>query len=173
MKNLSIIIILGLSIGFLGCKKLTTFKIHQSVNISIPASGIGSVPNMPTVPVQSSSQSSFKSNGTDASHVKEIKLEKLSLTIINSTTQNFDFLSAIHIYISAPGVAEQEIAYLDPVPLNGSTVLDLTSTSILLDDYIKSDSYSIRTAATTRSINNVPVDIRADMTFSVRATLHK
>jgi hypothetical protein len=172
MKYFSIIIILGLSLGFFSCKKLTTFEIKNSVDMSIPASGVGGLLKPPAVSVPSSSQSNFQNNGTDASHVKEIKLKSCTLTITTSG-QNFDFVDKIHIYISASGVAEQEVAYLDPVPHNASTAIQLTATGILLDDYIKKDTYNIRTETTTNTVGNPQVDIRADMVFSVQATIHK
>jgi hypothetical protein len=171
MKYLSIILIAGLSFGFFSCKKLTTFEIKNSVDLTIPASTPIGVVNTPVVPVQSSSQANFQNQGTDASHIKEIKLKSCALTITSG--QNFDFVDKIHVYISASGVPEQEVAYLDPVPHDGSAAIQLVATGILLDDYIKKDSYNIRTATTTNTLTNSQVDMRADMVFSVRATIHK
>jgi hypothetical protein len=172
MKKLSIFIILSLCFGFFSCKKLTAFKIHNSSDISIPSSPVAGLVNTPPVPVTSSANSSFQANGTDASHVKEIKLDQLSLTM-KSAGDNFDFVDKIHLYISAPGLQQKEIAYLDPVPHNGSLKIDLTSTGVVLDDYVKKDSYSISVATTTNAIKTQDVNMTADMTFSVRATLHK
>jgi hypothetical protein len=173
MKKLSLFIILVLCFGFFSCKKLTTFEIKNSTQFTIPsAGGVGILGNT-APPVPTSSQTAFQNKGTDASHIKEIKLKKLSLTITSPSGQNFNFLDKVHIYISAAGLAEQEIANLDPVPFNGSASIDLNTTGIVLDDYVKKDTYNLRIAAETNSITTQNVDITADMTFSVRATIHK
>jgi hypothetical protein len=173
MKKLSLFVILGLCLGFFSCKKLTTFEIKNSTQFTIPSAGGVGVLGNTSPPVPTSSQATFNNKGTDASHIKEIKLKQLSLTITSPSGQNFNFLNNVHIYISASGLAEQEIAYLDPVPSNGSVKIDLTPTGIILDDYVKSDAYNLRISSGTNALTTQNVDITADMTFSVRATLHK
>jgi hypothetical protein len=168
MKKLLILLIAALS--FAGCKKvhLTTFNVDNSASFTIPASTPIGLFN---IPVTTSSQSSFQQQGTDASHLQNVSLEKLSLTITNPTTRNFDFLDKAHIYISASGQSEQEIAYLDPVAHNGSVTISLNTTGIELVNYIKQDNYSLRISTTTNQILTQDVTIRADMTFKVKAKL--
>jgi hypothetical protein len=166
MRKLSIFIIA--TVLLTGCKKLGTFTFTADTDFTVPAlTPIGVF----SVPVQTSSQSSFKAQGTDAKHLKEVHLEKISLTITNPTTGNFDFLDKVHIYISASGVAEQEVAFLDPVPQNGSVTIDLNTTGIELVEYIKQETYSLRISTTTNQIINQDVTMKANMTFRVKAKL--
>jgi hypothetical protein len=169
MRKLLIPMLLWLSLA--GCKKihLTTFNINNSTEFTVPAAtpiGIFS-----SVPVPSSSQNSFQQQGTDASHLQEVSLDKLSLTVKNPAGKSFDFLDKIHIYISASGQPEQEIAYLDPIPHNGALTITLNTTGVELVEYIKQDTYNLRISTATNQILNQDVTIRADMTFRVKAKL--
>jgi hypothetical protein len=103
--------------------------------------------------------------------LKEVQLEKISLSITNPISGDFDFLDNIHIYISADGVAEKELAYLDPIPHNGAHVIDLSTTGIELVEYIKQETYNLRISAATNQIINQEVTIKTDMTFRVKAKL--
>jgi len=166
MKNLSFLIIALLF--FTSCKKFGTFTIDGSSEFTVPAlTPVGVF----SVPVQTSSQSSFQAKGTDAKHLKEVHLEKITLTITNPTSRNFDFLDKVHIYISADGVAEQELAYLDPIPQTGLVSIDLTTTGIELVEFIKKETYKLRISTTTNAIINQDVTMRADMTFRIKAKI--
>jgi hypothetical protein len=165
-----LLIVLFAIFSLMGCKKvhLTTFNITNSTEFVVPsATPIGIF----SLPVQTSSQNSFSSQGTDASHLQEVSLDKLSLTITSPTNQTFDFLDKVHIYISATGQTEQEIAYLDPIPHNGAVAIDLTTTGIALVEYIKQNTYSLRISTTTNRLLTQDVKIKADMTFKVKAKL--
>ncbi|MFL5729386.1 MAG: hypothetical protein ACJ75J_07850 [Cytophagaceae bacterium] len=170
MKKL--LIILCAILAFSSCKKihLTTFNAGTTQYFTVPAATPIGVFN--TLPVQTSSQNSFQSQGIDVSHIKEASLDKMSLTI-TSPGESFDFVDKIHIYISASGQAEQELAYLDPIPHTGLVSIDLKTTGIDLVEYIKQDSYYLRIATTTNQIVNQDVNMRADMTFKVKAKLIK
>ncbi|HXA02123.1 MAG TPA: hypothetical protein VNW99_09050 [Cytophagaceae bacterium] len=165
MRKLLILLLIIVSLA--GCKKihLTTFNITNSTEFVIPAA---TPVGLFSLPVQTSSQNSFKSQGTDASHLKEVSLDKLSLTITNPTNQNFNFLDKIHIYISASGQAEQEIAYLDPIPHNGSVTINLNTTGIALVEYIKQDIYTLRISTSTNQVLTQNITIKADMTFKIK-----
>jgi hypothetical protein len=166
MRKLSVFVIAALLLT--GCKKLGTFTITGSTEFTVPAlTPIGVF----SVPVQTSSQSSFQAQGTDAKHLKEVHLEKISLTITDPPSGNFNFLDKVHIYISASGVAEQEVAFLDPIPQNGSVTIDLNTTGIELVEYIKQETYNLRISTTTNQIINQDVTMKADMTFRVKAKL--
>lgn len=165
-----LLIILFTALSFAGCKKihLTTFDVNNSTSFTVPAqTPIGPF----NVPVTTSSQSNFQQQGTDASHLQEVSLNKLSLTITSPANKTFDFLDKIHIYISASGQAEQELAYLDPILHNGAVTINLNPTGIALVDYIKQDSYSLKISTTTNQLLTQDVTIRADMNFKVKAKL--
>ncbi|RZK51378.1 MAG: hypothetical protein EOO59_15140, partial [Hymenobacter sp.] len=104
------------------CKKiaeLLTFQINDSSSFTIPATGLlaGTVLSLPGVTVNSSSQSTFQTNGTSADYVQNVTLNKLTLTTTSPSTQTFDFLQRISLYIAdANGNNKVLLASLNPVP---------------------------------------------------------
>lgn len=155
------------------CKKieeLTTFRIKDSTSFTVPGTLSTGIPLIDTIPVESNAQFEFSNNNTKAEYLKEVKLDKLSLTIENPPTQNFNFLKSIHLFISADGLPEREIAYSDAVPAN-ATSLQLQVTDVSLTDYIKTSSYKLRVNAVTDEPIAQDTKIRADMEFLVRAKI--
>ena len=61
-----------------------------------------------------------------------------------------------------------KIAYLDEVPTNATT-LNLKSTNAKLDEFIKGETYSIRTKAELAKPVSEDITIKADMRFKVTA----
>lgn len=153
------------------CKKLTEFKIHEQSEFVVPGTAIIGPPILDTMQISSSSTYQFASNGTDAKHVEEVKLDKLTLTITNPPGKTFSFLNSVRIFISADGLPEQEIAYLTNIPASAGNSIELITTGVVLDAYIKKENYSLRVATVTDELLNEDVTIRADMTFNVRAKL--
>lgn len=172
-RSLACLVLLA-AISF-GCEKLgklTTFRIHNSTQIVVPkssASDLNLVLQLTETNIQSNSSESFKSNNTRAELVKEVVLEKLSLTITSPDTQDFRFLKSIRLFIKAPGLNEVEIASKTDIPEDAGKTIDLNTTNVKLDEYIKKDSYTIRTEVVTRQVNSENVAINADMTFKVTA----
>ena len=61
-----------------------------------------------------------------------------------------------------------KIAYLDEVPAKATT-LNLKSTNAKLDEFIKGETYSIRTKAELAKPVSEDITIKADMRFKVTA----
>lgn len=152
-------------------KDITTFNLDAKTEFTIPGqqTGIGDILSLPRMEVQTSSEQTFKNNNTKADLVEEAILKRLSLTITAPAQANFDFLNDIQIYISAEGEEEVLLAYGENLPETGSRQLELTTTGADLSPYIKKDSYSLRTEATTDKVVDEDVDVRVDMTFAVTA----
>lgn len=154
-----------------GCEKiqqLLTFEISNSENIKIPASGLINTPFISPVPVTMSSQETFKNNNTSANLVKDVRLSKLTLTIVDPTAENFDFLKNIKIYIGADQADKVLLASLDNVPTGVSTV-ELISNNTKLDKYIKASSYTLYTEVALRSNVAEEITVKADSKFKVTA----
>lgn len=151
---------------------MTEFTIHNSTEFVIPGSSV--LVNLPvsvaTPEVESSSSYHFSSNKTDAKHVKQIKLTRLTLTAISPSGANFDFLNSVSIYISADGLQETLLASLTDIP-EGKTSIDLHPSQQEFQEYIKRDKYKIRIETTTDKINSFDTGVRADMSFWVKAKL--
>jgi hypothetical protein len=156
---------------FFSCEKLgqlLTFEISNSEDIKIPASGLIDVPFISPVPVTMNSQESFKNNNTTASLVKDVRLSKLTLTISDPATANFDFLKSIKIYIGTDGSDKVLLASQDNIPTGVSTI-ELISGNAQLDKYIKASSYTLYTEVALRSSVAQELTVRADSKFRVTA----
>ncbi|MBC5774400.1 hypothetical protein H8S95_10035 [Pontibacter sp. KCTC 32443] len=148
---------------------LLTFYINEEETIVVESNfPIGLVAFAP-ITVPTNSEETFKNNKTRAELVKEVTLNKLTLTIADTAkSADFDFLESIEIYIQADGLDEVRIAYLEEVPLDVKT-LNMNLTNAKLDEFLKKDSYTIRTAAVLRNTVVSDVNINAAMRFKVTA----
>lgn len=123
---------------------------------------------MSPVPVTSNSKESFENNNTKANLVKDVILKRLTLTITDPATENFNFLKSIKIFI---GTAESDkvlLASLDNVPM-GVSAIELVSGNSKLDKYIKASSYTLYTEVSIRSSVAKELTVRADSKFRVTA----
>lgn len=156
---------------FSGCDKLDrllTFEISSSEEIKIPASGLINTPLISPVPVTVNSQQSFENNNTRADLVKDVRLVKLTLKIVDPATENFDFLKSIQIYIGSSTDDKVLLASLDQVPTGVSTI-ELVSGNSKLDKYIKASSYTLYTEVSLRSNVARELTVQADSRFEVTA----
>jgi len=156
---------------FSGCEKfaqLLTFEISDSQDIKIPASGLVDPPFVSPVPVTMSNQETFENNNTTANLVKDVSLSKLTLTIADPATENFDFLKSIKIYIGTDETDKVLLASQDSIPTGVSTI-ELISGNAKLDKYIKASSYTLFTEVTLKSTVAHELTIRADSKFRVTA----
>ncbi|MDN4166744.1 hypothetical protein QWY31_14630 [Cytophagales bacterium LB-30] len=160
---------------FQSCNKkdeLLTFRFDSSVDFTVPsAAGVNLPVSIPTPDVQSGAQQSFQNNNTRADLVKNVVLEEIELSITNPPGQDFGFLKEVHLFISASGLPEREIAYATNIPENAGTKLALETTDVALDEYVKQSTYDIRTEVVIREAFFQDVDITADMVFRVTADI--
>ena len=170
MKQLRLLLPLLLLL-FVSCEKindLLTFEITSSETIKIPASGLIDAPLIAPVPVPVNSQQSFENNNTKADLVRDVRLVKLTLTIVDPAAENFDFLDNIRIYIGTSGEDRILLASLDEVPTGVSTI-DLVSANAQLDNYLKASSYTLYTEVGLRSNVAHELTVQADSRFQVTA----
>ncbi len=169
MKKLFILII---AIACVQCKEvddLLTFTISDQVTITVPSNSPLNLPvELATPEVTTNSSQKFQNNNTNASLVKDVKLQELTLTIQSPTGKTFSFLKSIEIYISTTQSNEILLASLDNVPSNVSSI-SLTPTQQKLDVYAKSSSYKLRTSVVTRETLTQSVEMKSDVKFRVTA----
>lgn len=172
MKNLLLAALVLLTFIATSCDKvddLLTFYINQEETIRIESSfPIGVVVPLSPIPVKTNSEETFKNNKTRAELVKDVSLNKLTLTISDPASENFDFLRSIDIYLSNDKGEETRIAYLDEVP-KGVNSIELKSTNAKLDKYIKAETYTVKTSASIGKPITRDVAIKAAMRFKVTA----
>ncbi|GHA63295.1 hypothetical protein [Pontibacter akesuensis] len=172
MKRIALSFVLLVALVTVACEKiddLLTFYIDEDETFTIDSSfPIGRLVPITPFTVPTNSEETFKNNQTRAELVKDVSLNKLTLVITDPQQQNFDFLDEIELYISSENQPEVKIAFLEEVPM-GATQLELKSTNAKLDEYIKGESYTIRTKAALRKPVSQDITIKADMRFKVTA----
>jgi hypothetical protein len=170
--NVKVFIIFSAMMVLVGCKDvddLLTFNISDQISITVPSNSPLSLPSEIATPeVTTNSSQKFANNNTEASLVKDVKLQELKLTIKTPSGKTFNFLKSIQIYISTNTSNEILLASLDNVPVN-MTAINLTPTEAKLDTYAKSSSYKLRTSIVTKETLTQDVAVQADLKFRVTA----
>ena len=176
LPHLAFAFIALLALG-VSCQKiagLLSFTVSDSSSVTIPASGpvAGAVLSLPSMSVNSTSQSTYQSNNTSAQYVQDVTLDKLTMTTTNPSTQTFDFLKSISIYIATDATGSDKVllASLNPVP-TGQTSITLNPAGNTLDKYLKSSSYTLITQAEIAKGLTQSTDVRVDSRFNVHANV--
>ncbi|WPO77268.1 hypothetical protein [Flavobacterium sp. KACC 22761] len=172
MKSKLIALTIFLSFFLTSCDAvddLLTFTISNNTSITIKSTSPINLPSEIITPeVTTNSSAEFQNNKTKASLVKDVKLRSLNLSISDPSDKTFTFLKSVHLYISTTNSDEIELAYQDNI-MSTSNTIDLICTDQKLDQYIKADSYKIRTKVTLKETLTKDVTIKADMKFKVTA----
>lgn len=172
MKSKIIALTVFMSAFFSSCNTvddLLTFTISNNTSITIKSTSPINLPSEIITPeVTTNSSAEFENNKTKASLVKDVKIRSLKLSITDPSDKTFTFLKSIHLYISTSNSDEIELAYLDNINASSNTI-DLICTDQKLDQYIKADSYKIRTKVTIKETLTKDVTVKADMKFKVTA----
>jgi hypothetical protein len=173
-KNLFLVFILGLSI-LSACKKNSldaNFNVTDSENFTIPPNSILSLPPIITPPFATSTwQGDFSNNNTDRNHIKQLKLKTLTLTITNPPGKTFGFIKSIDIYIQSSNLPDTKIAYIDNNPTTAGQVIHMNCIDVDISAYAKADNFSLKVSSTPQQSNTDNVDVRADMSFNVVASV--
>jgi hypothetical protein len=152
--------------------KLTQFNVDYSTTFSVPATSTLGLPiDLGGSDVTTNSEQTFNNNNTSGDHIKEIHLSSLKLTI-TTPGQNFSFLKSATIYIQASGLPKVQVASIDN-NTSTSNVIDLSTTSADLKDYVIKPSFTISENVTTKSVTTDAIDIKADAQFLVQGKILK
>ena len=156
------------------CKegKLFTFYISDQTTITIENSLLPfNLPfDIPTPDITTNSETEFEQNNTKIELVKEIVLKELDLTITSPVDETFTFLKSIYFYISTSDSDEIELAHKDNIS-SDATSIQLEPTDAVLDSYVKSNKYKIRTEVVTKETLFHDIDIQIDLKFRVTADI--
>lgn len=148
---------------------LLTFNISNQTTIEIKNTSPLNLPTEIVTPdVTTNSSTEFKNNNTNTDLIKDVKLKSLQLTIESPEGKTFTFLKSVRLYISTSDSNEIELAYLDNISSSANSI-DLICTDKRLDEYIKNDSYKIRTQVTIKETLTQDVSMKASMKFAVTA----
>ncbi len=152
--------------------KLTQFDVDYDTSVTISSTVGLDVPfEIATPEVTTNSESEFEVNDTRKDLVEEITLKKLSLMITVPDDGDFDFLNDIEVYISADGLEEKKVAWKDNIPESIGNSLDLETSDIDLQEYIKKDSFNLRIKTTTDKVITQDHEIEIHSVFHVDAKI--
>lgn len=130
--------------------ELTMFNIDYTTNFTIQATTLLGTPfDIVTPETTTNSEAEFENNNTNTDLVESIKLTELTLNLQTPESGDFDFLNDISIFINAEGQEERLIASRTNIPEDGSRVLQLDVEDTELREYIREESYTLRTETTT------------------------
>lgn len=174
MKFLGIISLIIL-IANTGCKKidkLTHFNMEYTETFTIPSStGVNLPFNIASPDVETNSTSEFEINDTRKDLIEEIQLTQLDLSITSPSNGDFSFLKSAEIYISADGLSEAKIAYINSVPSSAGKNLSLETTKADLQEYIKKDKFDLRLKVVTDEIITSDYQVETHAVFYVDAKI--
>lgn len=158
-----------------GCKelaKLTQFYINYNTSVTIPKTlGVDLPIDVITPDITTNSESEFESNNTHKDLIDIINLSELDMTITSPETATFDFLKDIEITISAEGLSDKKIAWLEDIPKTGLKQIVLNVSTDDLKEYIKKDTFKLKTKTTTRELVSHDTDIAIHCKFFVDAKI--
>lgn len=167
--------IILLTILLSSCKKLaekTQFDMDFNQSIIIQSStGVNLPFNVLSPDVETDSENTFAVNDTKKDLIEEILLNSLELKLKTPSNADFSFLESISIYLSADGLGEAKIAWMDPVPSNSGTSLLLEVTESDLKEFIKKDEFSLRVNTVTDEIITSDHEIEILSSFHVDAEI--
>lgn len=174
IKGSGLILVFSFLILFSCDKGLVSFYINDSSTTTIKGSlpyGLNTPFNIPVGTVNSTSSQEFDNNKTTPDLIKEVSLEKLTVSITSPADEDFSFLKSIHISIEkSDGSEKKEIAYLDNINSSANSI-NLTTTGENLVPYLQDDAYKLETSVTVKEAPGHDIDLKIDLKFKVSAKL--
>lgn len=183
MKRI-IVPLVSLSVLFLAsCDKL---KELANINFSVDYKETTDVPGLPNSPVippnqgltesiprigaATNSEETIKEYNTSSELIKEVKLGKLDLILEAPTTQTFNIVDSIWVYISSTstGQGEQRVAYKFDIP-NDAKQVSLNVEDLNLKDYFLQDSMYFRLQGHFKTAPDSATRLTLDTRFDVLA----
>lgn len=148
------------------------FDMEFGSSVKIPSSSGLNLPfDLFTPDITTNSESTFGIQNTQKELVETVNLTSMVLTITSPSSQRFDFLKEVTLYIDADGLGEVQIAYAENIPDNIGNELELTVAGNNLKDYITKDKFTIRVKTVTDKTVNQEVRIDIDSKFHIIADI--
>ncbi len=170
-----ILILFCAFVALTSCDKLdelTKFNIDYNTNVVIESAVNVNLPFSVESPnVETNSESKFEVNDTRKDLIEEIRLESLQLTITTPDDGDFTFLESIEVYISAEELEDVKIASITEVPDTVGNVIELETSDINLEEYIKKDSFVLKLETVTDKVITEDHHIDVDTVFFVDAKI--
>jgi hypothetical protein len=91
------------------------------------------------------------------------------MNLESPANEDFGFLKDVELFLGADNLPEVSIAYLRDIPADAGRTLELTSTNVKLDKYMKASSFTLRTRGTADDFVQDDIKVKVDLTFKVTA----
>lgn len=179
MKKAALLLLAGATI--VGCNKL---KKLAEINVNFPYSNTVDLPgvpggtqvippggisaDMPTYATATNSKVYVNQYGTAPDKVISVKLTQLKAEIVQPSSQTFDYIDTIRVYMSATGLPEQLAAYKYGIA-KGQTTLNLDCADVNLKEYYLKDTMYFRVNGHFVGIPDSATKIKLSSTFNMRA----
>ena len=174
MKKILLFLILVPSF-LIQCQRLsefTQFEMDYDETVVIPSTiGIQLPLNIFTPPIKTENESVFEVNDTRKDLIEEIVLTTLELSLNSPENSDFGFLRSIGIYLTADGLDEVLIAWKEEIPSDIGKLLELETTDIDLQEYIKKDAINLKVQTVTDKILGSDHEIGIHAVFFVDARI--
>jgi len=174
-KNLLIAIAICVAFIFNSCEKA---KVDISFNLEVAniyliadtTSQVGNI-DLAATTFQSDLKAKLDENNASIDDVESITLTNAEILMINPGLQNFDLVDKAYGLMSATGIAETQVCYLDPVP-NGVTQVTMSTGDANLKEYLSQDIVNFRMTGTTNAPNLEPDSLEARLIFKIKAKIN-
>jgi len=138
-----------ITVVFLGAcellSSLTEFDLPYETTVTIPMTLATETPlDIATPAISTGIEAAVEKYETGVDLIDEITLSSLTLTVTAPDTGDFGFLSSIEIFIAADSLNEVQLAFDTDISPDATAVLALETSTQDLQEYIKSDSFSLR-----------------------------
>ncbi len=150
--------------------ELTQFDLPYETSFSVPLIGASDSTLIVETPTINTGIADAMGNfNTELDLIDEITLTSLSLTLTEPVDGDFGFLSSMEIFINAAGQEELQLAFNTAVAEDVGAVLNLETTAVDIQEYIKLDGFSLRFSFGTDETVLVQHDIAMNMEVHVDA----
>ena len=168
MKKILIIIFVFFSI--ISCKKienLTKFELIYEFDLVIPENVYANtLVHLEEKPITISSEEFLRFN-TSKDLLEKVYLKHLNI-IIDSTSDNFDFLSTINVYIQSENLPKVRIAWKEHFP-DGFNRLELETLNDNILPYLKKDNFVILIDIITVQDLDYSIPVTVSSSFEIEA----
>ncbi len=145
--------------------KLTQFSLEYDETIVIPSViGLNLPFTVATPSIKTNSTEIFEINDTRKNLLEEIKLERLTLNIIDPADGDFSFLESIEIYITAEGLEEVLVAWKYEIDDSVGSSISLETSDDDLTSFIVLDEFTLKFTTVTDKL------ILSDHTIEVQSS---
>lgn len=155
-----------------GClQKLTTLNIDYPTEGTVQTSALTSTGTQTfgeTV-LTSGLKAELEKNNTSLDLLDELKLKSAKISIENDTTQNFDNVENIELYVAADQQKEVLIASANNIPDGSRSVVLNVNSSENLANYIKANTFTYRIKGTNSAA--IPaMTLKANVVWAIKAS---